>query len=350
MKRKIGIRWFAAILSLMVMGCSLSPAVGSENVSESAQTQSSVTETQTQDYRKLVLSQTEDTITVLDAEGEKMLQKSPQRVVCLYNSLLDLWYLSGGTAVARVSGDTRLTPQQKAVPDVGSMTSPSLEKILSYEPDLVLLTVTLDGQQALAKSLKENGIAYLMCDLRSDSFGSFEQYSYLFSQILQTEELFTQQIEPVIERCYEICQQTQAFSQQPSVAILYSAPEYVKVETVLSQTGQMVEMLGAQNIISSQEAPSDGSVRMDLSFETLLARDPDYIFVVIMGDEEKCAETFRQTLAESTAWAELSAVKNDRVCCLPKEYSIYKPNAAYDEAFLYLAELLYPDETISLES
>lgn len=321
------------ILSFAVIFAGCMPAFGPQSAQEREDTVS----------ESLVLSETEDTVTFRDAQGEKTLKKHPQRVVCLYNSLLDLWYLSGGTAVARVDGDAGLDEHLLSLPLAGSMSAPSLEAVVAFEPDLVLLTVTLDAQLSLAESLEQNGIPYLMCDLRSDSFGGFVRYGELFAHLNGDGTAFEEAIQPVAERCREICRQTQEVSEQPTVAILYSAPKYVKLETSLSQTGQMTQMLGAQNIVSQQEAPSDGSVRIDLSFETLLVRDPDYILVVIMGDEEKCQDTFRQTLLDNPAWAELSAVKNGNFLYLPKEYSIYKPNGHYAEAFSYLAGVLYPE-------
>lgn len=324
--------WAAAIPLLLscLSGCSTQTASQSPDSSGGS-------------YSSLVLAETDTTVTVRDAEGEKVLNKFPQRVVCLYNSILDLWYLSGGEAVARVAGDGELPPAAASLPEVGSMSSVGLEQVVAFEPDLVLLTATLEGQREIAGGLKENNIPYLLCDLREDPFGSFGRYSYLFSRVNGLDGHYQENIAPVIQRCLELTEKTKALVSQPTVAVLFSAPKYVRAETELSQTGQMVHMLGAENILAPDEAPSDGSVRVDLSFEVLLARDPDYILVANMGDEEKCRETFEQTLSANPAWAELSAVRENRMFYLPKEYFLNKPNQRYYEAFSYLAGLLYPD-------
>lgn len=315
----------------------------------SAQTAETSPDAEDSSFSSLVLSETSSTVTVRDAEGEKTLNKSPKRVVCLYNSILDLWYLNGGEAIARVAGDTELPPAAAALPEVGSMSSTGLEQIASLEPDLVLLTASLDGQREIAKGLKENNIPYLLCDLREDPFGSFGQYSYLFSKINGLDSHYQEVIQPIIQQCLDLTERTKAVKDQPTVAVLFSAPRYVKAETHLSQLGQMVEMLGAENILAPGEVPSDGSVRVDLSFEVLLARNPDYILVATMGDEEKCRATFEQTLSSNLAWEELSAVKEGRMIYVPKEYSLNKPNEQYPEAFVYLANLLYPDQQWNAE-
>ena len=300
-------------------------------------------------FSSLVLSETDSTVTLRDAEGEKTLDKSPKRVVCLYNSILDLWYLNGGEAIARVAGDTELPPAAANLPEVGNMSSVGLEQVAALEPDLVLLTASLDGQREIAKGLKENHIPYLLCDLREDPFGSFARYSYLFSKINGLDNHYQDVIQPVIQQCLDLTEKTKAVENQPTVAVLFSAPRYVKAETRLSQLGQMVEMLGAENILAPDEVPSDGSVRVDLSFEVLLARNPDYILIATMGDEEKCRATFEQTLSSNPAWGELSAVKEGRMVYVPKEYSLNKPNERYPEAFVYLANLLYPGQQWNVE-
>lgn len=324
--------WLALLLMLLLClpACSPQPAETTPGAEDSS-------------FSSLVLSEAASTVTVQDAEGEKTLNKSPKRVVCLYNSILDLWYLNGGEAIARVAGDTELPPAAAALPEVGSMSSIGLEQVAALEPDLVLLTASLDGQRDIAKGLAENNIPYLLCDLREDPFGSFGRYSYLFSKINGLDSHYQEVIQPVIQQCLELTEKTKAVQDQPTVAVLFSAPRYVKAETGLSQLGQMVEMLGAENILAPDEVPSDGSVRVDLSFEVLLTRDPDYILIATMGDEEKCRATFEQTLSSNPAWGELSAVKEGRMVYVPKEYSLNKPNERYPEAFAYLAGLLYPD-------
>lgn len=99
----------------------------------------------------------------------------------------------------------------------------------------------------------------------------------------------------------------------------------------------MLEELGAYNIADNAEILLDG-----LSIEEILNEDPDMIFVVTMGDEE-AAKVYMDSVFESPAWQSLSAVKNQKYYYLPKDLFQYKPNAKWYDAYLYLAELLYPD-------
>ena len=71
--------------------------------------------------------------------------------------------------------------------------------------------------------------------------------------------------------------------------------------------GDMVAQLGG--VLVEPEASSIGK-------EDLLGLDPDVIFVVYMARTEGVEEEMRSNVVDDPAFAELSAVKNDRVCTI----------------------------------
>ena len=96
--------------------------------------------------------------------------------------------------------------------------------------------------------------------------------------------------------------------------------------------------LGTVNIVAKHE-----SLLEELSMETIIEEDPDYIFVVTMGNSEKAIEGLKNGIQKNPAWNSLSAVKNDRYHILPKDLFHYKPNARWGESYEYIAKILYPD-------
>ena len=81
----------------------------------------------------------------------------------------------------------------------------------------------------------------------------------------------------------------------------------------------------------------------EISLEEIIAADPDFIFITVMGARVDDALTYMQTHFESNpAWASLSAVRSGRCVVLPKELFHYKPNARWGESYAYLAKILYP--------
>ena len=82
----------------------------------------------------------------------------------------------------------------------------------------------------------------------------------------------------------------------------------------------------------------------DESMEEIIAEDPDFIFVTIMGSStQKALDALAAGIQSNPAWGNLSAVKNDRYIVLPSDLFHYKPNARWGESYEYLAEILYPE-------
>jgi iron complex transport system substrate-binding protein len=78
--------------------------------------------------------------------------------------------------------------------------------------------------------------------------------------------------------------------------------------------------------------------------EVIIQEDPDFIFVITMGDSEKALQNLKEGIETNPAWKDLSAVKNNRYIVLPKELFHYKPNARWGESYEYVAKILYPDK------
>ena len=76
--------------------------------------------------------------------------------------------------------------------------------------------------------------------------------------------------------------------------------------------------------------------------ESIIAQDPDYIFVTTMGSSDEAAmKSVEDMLLSNPAWKELSAVKNDRYHVLPKALFHNKPNNRWGESYQMLADILY---------
>ena len=84
------------------------------------------------------------------------------------------------------------------------------------------------------------------------------------------------------------------------------------------------------------------SLLTDLSLETIVTEDPDYIFVLTMGDESAAMSYLDSYIESNPAFASLSAVKNGNLEILPKELFHYKPNNKWDKSYEYLAKIIYP--------
>ena len=105
---------------------------------------------------------------------------------------------------------------------------------------------------------------------------------------------------------------------------------------VLKDDSFVTEILDDLNL---QNLAEDDTALDELSVEAIAGMDPDYLFVVYAGDEEKAASVYETRFADSPLWQKLTAVQQDQVYQLPKDLFQYKPNARWDEAYAYVYDL-----------
>ena len=134
---------------------------------------------------------------------------------------------------------------------------------------------------------------------------------------------------------------SRADGSNPTVLYVRSTGSSCKVKnsenTVL---GEMLSDLGCVNI-----ADSETSLLESLSMETILACDPEYIFVVLQGSDPTDAEiTLQNALLSDPAWNSLTAVKEGRLYYMDQQLYNVKPNARWGEAYEKLADILYPEK------
>ncbi|SHK21125.1 iron complex transport system substrate-binding protein [Hathewaya proteolytica DSM 3090] len=293
-------------------------------------------------YPDFVLKDTDTKVTYKDCFGdESTITKNPKKTVVLLNSILDLWYLAGGEAIARVDGKTNVPKEAENITNLGSFSKVNLEKLLALEPDLVIISSSSSDQVKLAKSLKENKIETAIIDGSTNAYEGFKKNLYLFSKILGTEKIYDEKISQITKRCEAVIEKTKKVDKQPTVGIFFTSTKSVQCELPTSLVGDMVQLMGGKNIVDGVDGK--GKTKVDFSIERLMEKNPDYILVTTMGDVEQCKKRFEKDVMSNDIWGSLNAVKEGRIYYLPKDLFLYKPNGRYGEAFEELGKILYPE-------
>ena len=212
-----------------------------------------------------------------------------------------------------------------------------MEKIVSYEPDLVILVNTLTKNREIQPALQEAGIPNISVRYKDyqDFCDLFELFTHITDQPERLEALdgIQAQVDAEVEK-------VQGQPQQ-KVMILYATAKYVKAGVRESVIGDMLERLGAVNIIDGEAA--NGQSMVDYSMEKVLESNPDVLFIQMANGGKKAEQNALDEIQNNPAWQEVRAVQEGRVYTVPREYSTLKPNARYPEAFAYFAEKLYGD-------
>lgn len=271
-----------------------------------------------------------------DSRSVDVSEQEPERVVCLYGSYAEAWLQAGGSLV----GVTEDAVSERALalpPDVkiiGTTKAPNLELILALNPDLVILSADIAAQVSAAQTLEAAGVR--CAAFRVDTVQEYASMMAVFTQLTGHPDLYEQEIPPMLEQIDGLIADARA-QRAPSVLLLRAYSTGVKAKGADNLAGVMLEDLGCDNIAS--RVPS---LLEELTLESIVAADPDCIFISVMGSDEDAALAALDTSwGQNPAWQALRAVAEGRVYVLPKDLFHYKPNARWGESYAYLYNLLF---------
>ena len=271
-------------------------------------------------------------------ERNVALPLKPSRVVSLFGSFAEVWELAGGTLVG-VSSDALSEERIHNSPDaevLGSNHQPNLELLLALEPELVMLSADLTEHIQLSEQLTDAGIAHYY--LKIETFEDYVRELRVCTMLTDRDDLYKHNgtdIQADIDGIRALLATQE--SEKPLVLLLRAMGSGAKAKAEDIMAGAMLQEMGAEHLASRYPSLLD-----DLSMEIILQDDPEYLFVLPMGDTEKSLAAFQAQMDDNPAWQSLTAVAEDRLIVLPKDLFHFKPNARWGEAYVYLANILYP--------
>ena len=279
-----------------------------------------------------------------DFSGEKVtLTSKPKRVAVLFSSLADVWQIAGGETSITVGESIQrgICQEDVLLVDGGAGKTVDIEKLISYEPDFVIYSLDVEAQCKAAEMLKKHKIP--TAGMRIESIEDYLKALTICTSLLDTDENMKLYGEDVLSGIQELKMKAALNSYAPEVLFIRSGSSASSAKAKKSSehfAAKILEELNCINIADSAEVILDG-----LSIEEILLKNPEYIFISIMGDEE-AGKAYMDSLLESEGWSQLDAIKNGRVHYLPKDLFHYKPCARWAEAYEYLYEILYSGDKV----
>lgn len=281
-----------------------------------------------------------DAVTFTDALGREVtVAKNPERTAALLGSFADIWVLSGGTlcAAAEDAWEDFGIERGDAV-DIGGAHSPSLELLISSNPDFVIASASTASNVEMKDSLENMGIPVAYFDV--DNFEDYLDMLEICTGITERPDLYIKNgtsLKTQIEGIKQKYLSTGIPEDERRVLLLRASSGAVKAKgsrgTVL---GEMLFDMGCTNI-----ADNDKSLLENLSVEAVITSEPQHIFVVTMGsDTEKAMSSLENMIKENPAWSTLEAVREGRLHVMDKTLFNLKPNARWAEAYKTLYEKL----------
>jgi iron complex transport system substrate-binding protein len=276
-----------------------------------------------------------DGAVITDALGRRVPVGAYGRVAAGSGSLAHIWVLAGGSlaGVTDDAFDGRFELPQD-VQNIGKLNQISLEKLIALDPDLVILSSEIASQVKLLEGLEAAGIRGVC--LSVESFGDYLAVLKDFTDITGREDLREQNglaLKARVDGALEKAKGAGA----PKILLLRANSGKTQARNSDSLAGAMLRDMGCVNI-----ADSRNGLLENLSMETVIKEDPDYIFAVLQGaEEEKARKSLNEALTGDPAWASLRAVESGRFLILPKDLFHEKPNDRWPEAYEMLLEILY---------
>lgn len=286
-----------------------------------------------------IVSEDNSKIVYRQENGEEVtLKKYPKRTVIGYGSYAKVWDLAGGTAVGvpKLKEKDALPESMKKLPVIGLPTVPNPEKIALVKPDLVLLSCKLTRHHSVAALIRQSGV-----DAVCVTYNNYHDFNALLDFFCRLNGKTIRQLPAAAKVTADVeavCASVKG-RKAPRCAIVFASANGFSLESDRTNTGVMVKMLGAENILKKSNR-----LRMSFSYERLLLDNPEVIFIIMMGSHKMLKEKFRKEFMSQPAWQELAAAKSGRVHFLPTELFLYLPGPDYPKAFRHLKNLLYPEK------
>ncbi len=276
-----------------------------------------------------------------DDAGNQVSVSNPKRVVACMGSFANIWELAGGTLVG--ASDDAFDSYQLTSSDVqrvGDFASPNLEAIIALEPDFVIMTSGSGGrggnssQADLKAALDASGIPVALFEVTT--FDDYLRMLKTCTDITGRADLFEKNGQAVADQVEAVKAKVPA-GQTPTALLMTTYSGGTRVQSSSSMTGAMLADLGVKNL-----ADENKSLLKDFSLESVIEMNPDFIFVVPMGNDDAAAmKNLEAATAANPAWATLSAVQGGKYLTLQKELFLYKPNEKWADSYRTLFEHLY---------
>lgn len=282
----------------------------------------------------------EKSVFFTDALGRKIeLTSKPKRVAALLGSFADVWYLAGGEVCATAEDaweDFGLEPENAV--NIGGAHSPSLELLISANPDFVLASASTASNIEMKNVLEKMGITVAYFDI--DNFDDYLKMLDICTDITGRKDMYEQNGLALRNRIENVTNQYKNADipeKERKILLLRASSTTIKAKgssgTIL---GEMLSDIGCINIADNAD-----NLLENLSVEAVIKENPYHIFVVTMGSNtDKAIESIEKMITDNPAWNSLEAVKEGRLHIMDKKLYNLKPNARYAEAYEKLYETL----------
>ena len=277
-------------------------------------------------------------VTVTDDLGRQVeLKAKPARIVVTSASFLEPLEAVGGAelVVGRPDSKTKMPDYAKGITSVGKVYQIDTEKVLSCQPDLVIINKGMN--EKLVEALEGSGIKTLVLDMKS--YEDVKREVNTLAAVTGNKEKGEALIKDMDEKIAAVKNSIPADKRR--VSIIHSTSQGLSVQLDGSIAGSVAKMLGWENVASGSKPLEKNPDAAPYSMETLVEQNPEIIFVTSMGKLSAIKASMEETM-QGPAWQSIPAVRDKKVYYLPQELFLLSPGIHYPEAVAEMAKCVYP--------
>ncbi|MCF2672334.1 ABC transporter substrate-binding protein [Fusobacterium varium] len=232
---------------------------------------------------------------IIDNYGNSIEQREYRKIVVLDPAVVETFYMLGGESKIIAIGKTAMSEiypveKTKNLANVGTITKPSIEKILSYTPDLVILNAMA---ASTGESLKELKIPFIINTAGniSDILLNVKIYGDITGKKAEAEKLYINSE----EKLNNLKKKVKESPLNLKGAVLYTVSPMMGFNEK-SLPGEILDILGVENI--ADNLIGDKPI---ISQEFLLKKNPDFLAGAMSIKSAKDIANSNPAVKETTA-------------------------------------------------
>ena len=249
----------------------------------------------------------------------------PHRLVCLAPNITDTLYaLGSGSDIVGITDYTKYPPEAAQKPSVGGVVNPSLEKLASLRPDLVLAIGDLNSFDVI-RSIEQMGFPVFVIHPHGIEgiYRSIECIGEAINQPQKAASLIAKL------RARESSVRERVAGKKPPSVFFLLWPDPLMTAGHGAFITELIEIAGGTSV--TRDMPNEWP---RVSLETLISRQPEYLLLV------KDSAVTVEALQRQAGWRSLEAVVKGRILYVDDRIQVPSP-LAFD-ALEELAKQLHP--------
>ncbi|SDG47930.1 iron complex transport system substrate-binding protein [Selenomonas sp. WCT3] len=274
-----------------------------------------------------------------DLGREVVLAKKPERIVVTSASFLEPLEAVDGAklVVGRPDSKTKMPAFAKELTSVGKVYQIDVEKVLACNPDLVIINKGMN--EKLVDALESNGVKTLVLDMKS--YEDVKREVGILSKVTGAEEKGEQLVADMDAKIKAV--RDKIPKDKRRVSVIHSTNQGLTVQLEGSIAGSVAKMLGWENVAAGTTPLEKNPDAAPYSLETLVAQNPELIFVTSMGKLDAIKSEMDEDMKGNPAWQSVKAVRDGNVYYLPQDLFLLSPGIHYPDAVENMARCVYPE-------